>query len=61
MNIGKRYDNEDYFRTRDNDQQIHFSRRAMYRESRLTGKFCCKLPDASSVTQMQCVEIGMVR
>ena len=26
-----------------------------------TGELCCVLPDANSVTQRQCVEIGMVR
>ena len=61
MTIGRRGNNEDYFRTRDNDQQIHLNRRAMTSESRRTGGFCCELPDAGDVTQMQCVEIGMVR
>ena len=53
--------NEDYFRTRDDVQQIHLSRRAMYSCSHHTGVFCCELPDANNVTQRQCVEIGMVR
>ena len=61
MNINHRGRNEDYFRTRDDVQQIHLSRRAMYSGSHRTGVFCCVLPDASSVTQRQCVEIGMVR
>ena len=61
MNISNRGKNEDYFRTRDDVQQIHLSRRAMYIGNRRTGEFCCELPDASSVTQRQCVEIGMVR
>ena len=60
MNISNRGKNEDYFRTRDNVQQIHLNLRAMYSGTRRTGVFCCVLPDASSVTQMQCVEIGMV-
>ena len=59
-NIGYRGKNEDYFRTRDDDQQIHLSRRAMYSGTHRTGVFCCELPDANSVTQRQCVEIGMV-
>ena len=61
MNISNRGKNEDYFRTRDNVQQIHLSRRAMYSSSRRTGVFCCELPDTSSITQRQCVDIGMVR
>ena len=61
MNISIRRYNEDYFRTRDNVQQIHLSLRAMYNGTRRTGEFCCELPDASNVTQMQCVEIGIVR
>ena len=60
-NIRIRGKNDDYFRTRDNVQQIHLSRRAMYSGSHRTGVFCCVLPDANSVTQRQCVEIGMVR
>ena len=61
MNISIRRYNEDYFRTRDDDRQIHLSLRAMHSGTRRTGAFCCELPDASNVTQMQCVEIGMVR
>ena len=61
MNISNRGKSEDYFRTRDDVQQIHLSRRAMYSGSRRTGVFCCVFPDASSVTQRQCVAIGMVR
>ena len=60
-NVGTRGKKEDYFRTRDDVQQIHLSLRAMYSGTRRTGEFCCVFPDASSVTQMQCVEIGMVR
>ena len=60
-NIGNEGKNEDYFRTRDDDRQIHLSLRAMHSGTRRTGAFFCELPDASSVTQMQCVEIGMVR
>ena len=59
--IGNRGKPEDYFRSRDDVQQIHLNRRAMYNGSRRTGVFCCELPDANSVTQRQCVEIGMVR
>ena len=61
MKIGTRGKNEDYFRTRDNDQQIHLSLRAMYSGTCRTGEFCCVLPDANCVAQMLCVEIGMVR
>ena len=60
MNISNRGKEEDYFRTRDDDQQIHLNLRAMYSGTRHTGDFCCVLPDASNVTQMQCVEIGIV-
>ena len=60
-NISHRGRIDDYFRTRDDDQQIHLSRRAMYSGTRRTGGFCCEFPDANSVTQRQCVEIGMVR
>ena len=59
MNISFR--GKDYFRTRDDVQQIHLSRRAMYIGNRRTGMFCCVFPDAINVTQRQCVEIGMVR
>ena len=61
MNISNRGKNEDYFGTRDDVQLILLSRRAMYSGSHRTGEFCCELPDANSVTQRQCVEIGMVR
>ena len=61
MNISIKRQPEDYFRTRDDVQQIHLSRRAMYSGARRTGEFCCELPDANNVTQRQCVEIGMVR
>ena len=60
-NIGTRGKNEDYFRTRNDVNQTHLSLRAMYSGTRHTGEFCCELPDANSVIQMQCVEIGMVR
>ena len=59
MNVGTRGKNEDYFRTRDDVQQIHLSRRAMYSGTHHTGEFCCEFPDANSVTQRLCVEIGM--
>ena len=39
--------------------RYHLNLRAMYSGTRCTGVFCCVLPDASSVTQMQCVEIGI--
>ena len=58
---GNRGKPEDHYRTRDDVQQIHLSRRAMYSGTRRTGVFCCELPDANNVTQRQCVEIGMVR
>ena len=60
-NVKTRGKMDDYFRTRDDVQQIHLSRRTIYSGTRRTGEFCCELPDASSVTRMQCVEIGMVR
>ena len=59
-NVRTRGKNDDYFRTRDNVQQIHLSRRAMYNGTRRTGEFCCEFPDANSDTQKQCVEIGMI-
>ena len=59
-NVRSRGKNDDYFRTRDEVQQIHLSHRAMYSDARRTGEFCCEFPDANSVKQMQCVEIGMI-
>ena len=60
MNIGNKVAMGDYFMTRDDNQQIHLSLKAMHSSNPPTGEFCCEFPDASGVTQTQCVEIGMV-
>ena len=57
--VGTRVSGGDYFRTRDNNQQIHLSLRTMHSGNPPTGMFCCELPDASDVLQTKCVEIGM--
>ena len=57
--IGNRTSGGDYFRTRDENQQIHLSLRTMHSGNPPTGMFCCELPDANDDLQTECVEIGM--
>ena len=57
--IGTRGGGGDYFRTRDDNQQIHLSLRTMNSGNPPTGMFCCELPDANDDLQTECVVIGM--
>ena len=58
--IGIRSGNDrDYFRTRDDNQQMHLSLRTIHSGNPPTGMFCCELPDANDNLLTECVEIGM--
>lgn len=58
VTVGNRASGGDYFRTRDDIQQIHLNLRANHSANPPNGTFCCALPDPNDVIQTQCVEIG---